>query len=57
MALFLTKYDSAAKGGSLVQICETLRLPITFVGTGERYEDLEEFSIDEFLNTLLGINT
>ena len=55
--LILTKYDSAAKGGSLVQICETLRLPITFVGTGERYEDLEEFSIDEFLNTLLGINT
>lgn len=55
--LMLTKYDSAAKGGSLVQICDTLHLPITFVGTGEKYEDLEEFSTDEFLNSLLGITT
>ncbi len=54
-ALILTKYDSAAKGGSLVQICDTLHLPIAFVGTGEGYDDLAEFSIEEFLNTLLGI--
>ncbi|NCB01826.1 MAG: signal recognition particle-docking protein FtsY [Spirochaetia bacterium] len=56
-ALMLTKYDSAAKGGSLVQICDTLNLPIAFVGTGEGYGDFAEFSIDEFLNTLLGITT
>ncbi len=55
-AIILTKYDSAAKGGALVQICDTLKLPICFVGVGEGYDDFKEFDIDEFLDTLLGIN-
>ncbi len=53
----LTKYDSAAKGGSLIQICDTLGIPITFVGVGETYDDLIDFDPDAFLDTLLGINT
>jgi len=53
----LTKYDSAAKGGSLIQICDKLGIPITFVGVGESYDDLIDFDPDEFLNTLLGIVT
>ncbi|MGD1833487.1 MAG: signal recognition particle-docking protein FtsY [Sphaerochaetaceae bacterium] len=55
-AIILTKYDSAAKGGALVQICDKLGLPIAFVGVGEQYEDFREFDTDEFLDTLLGIN-
>ena len=54
-ALILTKYDSAAKGGSLVQIGEKLGIPIAFVGVGERYGDLYPFDKDEFLDSLVGI--
>lgn len=55
-ALILSKYDSAAKGGSLVQIGEKLNLPVAFVGVGETYEDLKSFNEEEFLNALVGID-
>jgi fused signal recognition particle receptor len=53
--LILTKYDSAAKGGALIQIGQTLDIPIAFVGVGERYEDIRPFSVEEFLDALVGI--
>jgi fused signal recognition particle receptor len=55
-AVVLTKYDSAAKGGSIIQIGKQLGLPIAFVGVGERYEDLHRFDPDEFLDAFLGIS-
>lgn len=54
-ALLLTKYDSLAKGGALVQIGEKLHIPIAFVGTGEMYNDIHPFDKDEFLDTLVGL--
>ena len=54
-ALILTKYDSAAKGGSIVQIGERLGIPVAFVGVGKKYKDLYPFDKDEFLNTLVGM--
>ena len=54
-ALILTKYDSAAKGGTIIQICERLGIPVAFVGTGETYKDIHLFDKDEFLDTLVGI--
>lgn len=51
-ALILTKYDSAAKAGALVQI----GIPVAFVGTGEHYEDIHKFDKDEFLTSLAGLN-
>lgn len=53
--LILSKYDSAAKGGSLVQIGEKLNLPVAFVGVGESYKDIKPFDEDEFLNALVGL--
>ena len=53
--LILSKYDSAAKGGSLVQIGEKLNLPVAFVGVGESYKDIKPFDEDEFLNSLVGL--
>ena len=50
-ALILTKYDSAAKAGALVQI----GIPVAFVGTGEHYEDIHVFDKDEFLTSLAGL--
>ncbi|NQT57978.1 MAG: signal recognition particle-docking protein FtsY [Bacteroidetes bacterium] len=54
-AIILTKYDSASKGGSVIQIGKKLNIPISFIGTGETYNDISIFDKEEFLNTLLGI--
>ncbi len=53
--IILTKYDSAAKGGALIQIGKMLSLPVLFVGTGERYEDIHPFDTEEYLNALIGL--
>ncbi len=53
--VILTKYDSAAKGGALVQIGKTLSLPVLFVGTGEKYSDIHPFDKEEYLNALIGL--
>ena len=53
--IILTKYDSAAKGGALVQIGRMLSLPVVFVCVGEGYDDIRRFDKDEFLDSLLGL--
>lgn len=53
--IILTKYDSAAKGGALVQIGRTLDLPILFVCVGEKYDDIRPFDKEEFLSSLMGL--
>ena len=54
--VILTKYDSAAKGGALVQIGKNLGLPIAFVGTGEGYDDIHPVDKEEYLNALIGLD-
>ena len=54
--VILTKYDSAAKGGALVQIGKNLGIPIAFVGTGEGYDDIHPFDKEEYLNALIGLD-
>jgi len=54
-ALILSKYDSLAKGGALVQIGEKFDIPIAFVGTGETYADMHPFDKDEFVDSLVGL--
>lgn len=53
--VILTKYDSAAKGGALVQIGKLLSLPIVFVCTGEGYDDIKPFDKEEYINALMGL--
>lgn len=52
--IILAKIDGGAKGGTIVNIANKLRIPILGVGTGEGKDDLEMFSIDKFLKDLLG---
>ena len=52
--IILAKVDGGAKGGTIVNIANTLRMPILGVGKGENKEDLEMFSVDKFLKDLLG---
>lgn len=50
--LILTKLDSTAKGGIVLAICDELKLPIQYVGTGEHLDDLAEFDPNEFAEAL-----
>jgi fused signal recognition particle receptor len=52
--MVLTKLDGTAKGGVILGICDTLKLPVRFVGMGERPDDLHEFSATAFVEALLG---
>ena len=51
--IVLTKLDGTAKGGIVVAIVRELGLPIRFVGTGEKIDDLVPFDASTFVNTLL----
>jgi fused signal recognition particle receptor len=51
--IVLTKLDSSAKGGTACTISGMLKIPILYAGTGESIEDLVDFNIDEYLDTLL----
>lgn len=52
--LVLTKLDGTAKGGMVLGVCDTLKLPVRFIGLGERAEDLRDFVPEEFVEALLG---
>ncbi|MDR3361948.1 MAG: signal recognition particle-docking protein FtsY [Desulfovibrio sp.] len=52
--LVLTKLDGTAKGGVAVAVVMQHRLPITFVGLGEKLEDLRPFSGADYARALLG---
>lgn len=52
--IVLTKLDGTAKGGVVLGITHTLKLPVRFIGLGERPDDLHEFRPAEFVEALLG---
>jgi fused signal recognition particle receptor len=49
----VTKLDGTAKGGILFAIAEQLKIPVRFIGVGERIDDLQEFDAYEFTSALL----
>jgi fused signal recognition particle receptor len=49
----LTKLDGTAKGGIVIAIAEQLNIPVIYVGTGEKQEDLIEFDAEDFANAIL----
>ena len=51
--VILTKLDGSAKGGFVLSIAERYGIPVKFVGTGEKLEDLDVFDITEFVESLL----
>ncbi len=54
--LIVTKLDGTAKGGALVALAFTRRerpVPVYFIGVGEKIDDLQAFSADEFAGALL----
>jgi fused signal recognition particle receptor len=53
-SIVLSKWDSTAKGGIVVPVCRELGIPISFVGVGEKLDDLEVFDPDSYLDSLFG---
>ncbi len=50
--IVLTKLDGTAKGGVILGIVDSLRLPVRYVGVGEKVEDLREFDGQAFVEAL-----
>ena len=48
----LTKLDGTAKGGVIFAIADQFKLPIRYIGVGEKIEDLREFNAKEFIKAL-----
>jgi len=51
--IIVTKLDGTAKGGAIISISHELKLPILYVGVGEKMEDLIPFDPNEYVDTIL----
>lgn len=54
-AIIMTKYDSTAKGGVAITIGRELNIPVLFICTGEKYENIDIFNPDEYIKDFLGL--
>ena len=52
-AVILSKYDNTAKGGVVLSIASELKIPIRYIGLGEKIEDLSPFDPVEFASALM----
>ena len=50
--IFLAKLDGTARGGIVFAICDQLNIPISYIGTGERLEDMATFDAEVFVNAI-----
>ena len=53
-ALALTKLDGTAKGGVVIGISDQFKVPVKYIGIGEKMEDLQIFNREEFVDSLFG---
>ncbi len=51
--IILTKLDGSAKGGIAVALQNELKIPVKYIGLGEKLNDLEKFDPDRFVDSLL----
>lgn len=55
-ALAITKLDGTAKGGVVLAIANQFKIPVKYIGIGEKMEDLQVFNKTEFVDSLFSIN-
>ncbi len=53
-ALALTKLDGTAKGGVVIGISDTFKIPVKYIGVGEKMQDLQIFNRKSFVESLFG---
>lgn len=51
--LILTKLDGTAKGGVVLAVCDQIKIPVHYIGVGEKMENLQDFHPLEFIDSLL----
>lgn len=56
-ALAITKLDGTAKGGIVLAIASQFKIPVKFIGVGEKMEDLLVFDKHEFVDSLFSLNS
>jgi fused signal recognition particle receptor len=52
-ATILTKVDADVKGGSALSVTYVTKKPVLFIGTGQKYDDLEEFRPEKFVQMIM----
>jgi fused signal recognition particle receptor len=52
-ATILTKVDADVRGGSALSVTYVTKKPILFIGTGQKYDDLEEFNPERFVQMIM----
>jgi len=50
--IFLAKLDGTAKGGIVLSICDELKIPISYIGTGEQLGDMAPFNAHDFVKAI-----
>ncbi|RPJ58185.1 MAG: signal recognition particle-docking protein FtsY [Dehalococcoidia bacterium] len=50
--IFLSKLDGTARGGIVLAICDSLQIPIQYIGTGEQVEDIAPFDAKSFVDAI-----
>lgn len=51
--IILTKLDGTAKGGVVISIKNTLKIPVKYIGVGESIDDLQEFDAESYVEAML----
>jgi len=54
--IIVNKMDGTAKGGIVLTILQSLKIPISFLGIGESYSDIIPFNLDNYLNSMVKEN-
>jgi fused signal recognition particle receptor len=54
-SLIITKLDGTSKGGVVISIINELKLPVTFIGLGETYDDMRPFVASDFVDAIMEI--
>ncbi|BAH83001.1 fused signal recognition particle receptor [Candidatus Ishikawaella capsulata Mpkobe] len=51
-SIIITKLDGTAKGGVIFTVSDRLKIPVRYIGTGEKISDLQEFKIKDFIEAI-----
>jgi len=54
-SLTITKLDGTAKGGVVIGISDQFKIPVRYIGVGEKVEDLRQFDKEAFVKSVLGV--
>lgn len=54
-SLAITKLDGTAKGGVVIGISDQLKVPVKYIGLGEKMEDLQLFNKNQFVDSLFNV--